>query len=365
MKSVFTFFFVFLQFFLFAQNPESELSGNGICFPQLSIADRNQLSPIPGQCIFNTDAECLECFIDQLQGWQSFNSLLTDRDRDTQVLVERSPDEDIIYLVGKGQNLLTVRASDYGDARVEPSAFGFDDSYRANIFFGAETGHEITSGTKNVIIGVESGVGLSTGSLNTTLGTRSGMSLTDGTSNTFLGSSSGQSHAEGTGNTFVGAQAGESMSAGSLNTNIGFRSDGPTNGAGNVFVGAYAGEEIHNASNNVYIGAASGSDADGNHNVFIGYQSGGNFNTNSKLVIESHPDGNETASEGSLIYGDFDEDYVTINHTLKVSRLLQLQALETEPVCDEEAFGSIYMNGFENKLKLCTSIGWKAIALEP
>lgn len=349
----------------YSQNFASEISGNGICFPQLTTNDRDLLTPIFGQCIFNTDIGNLECFLNPENGWQSMRSFLTDRDRDTQVLVEKQPDEDIIYLVAEGHNLLTVRASEYGDARLEPTAFGFNSTYRANIFFGAETGHDISTGTDNVIIGVESAVGLSTGSLNTTLGTQSGLALTTGDSNTFLGAQSGFKNTTGFGNTYVGSGAGKLIQSGDYNTNIGYRVDGPVNGGNNVFIGALAGEEIHNANNNVYIGVGSGSDADGDHNVFIGHSSGYNFNTNSKLVIESDPLGDNNSREHSLIYGDFEEDFVTINSTLNVSRILKLQPLETEPVCDEEAFGSIYMNAFENTLNLCTSVGWKSIMLEP
>jgi len=82
------------------------------------------------------------------------------------------------------------------------------------------------------------------------------------------------------------------------------------------------------------------------------------------LAIESNPDG-DTFGENSLIYGDFENDFVTINHTLNVSKILKLQALEQEPLCDEEAYGSIYMSATNDKLKLCTSMGWKGIALDP
>jgi len=354
-----------LSLMSFAQILESEISGNGICFPQLTTVDRDLITPIVGQCIFNTDISCIECYLNPIEGWQSMPSFLTDRDRDTQVLVEKQADEDIIYLVAEGQNLLTARASEYGDARLEPTSFGFNAAYRANLFLGAETGHDISSGIENVIIGSESAVSLSTGSLNTTLGTRSGSALTSGNSNTFLGAESGLKNSAGFGNTYVGSGAGKLIESGNYNTNIGYRVDGPVNGGNNVFIGALAGEEIHNANNNVYIGVGSGSDADGDHNVFIGRSAGYNFNTNSKLVIESDPLGDNNSRENSLIYGDFENDFVTINSTLNVSRILKLQPLETEPACDEEAFGSIYMNAFENTLKLCTSVGWKSIALEP
>ncbi len=231
----------------FTQNFEAELSGEGIRFPHLSSADRDQLNPIAGQCIFNTDEHAFECYFHANVGWVTLQSLLSDADR----------------------------------------------------------------------------------------------------------------------NTIAGTGAGGRISSGENNTYLGYGAVGAKNGNNNVFVGHNAGEEITTGNSNVYIGADSGSDADGDYNVFIGFQAGGNFNTSNKLVIETNPPSNsQNNHSGPLIFGDFLENYVTINNTLNVSEVLRLEPLQTEPSCDASSVGSIYMNAMDDKLKLCTLAGWKSIALE-
>jgi len=231
-----------LPLIAFLQNNQIEISSEGICFPQLSTEDRDLLEPIEGQCIFNTSTKRLECYI-EFDGWGSINSLLSDQDNDTQVQVEKSPDEDIIYFLTQGLNSLVIRSSDQGDTRIEPNAFGFDSSYRGNIFLGAESGHNINNGIQNVMIGTESGVTLSDGNSNTALGTLSGAQLTTGFSNTFLGANSGEKTIDGFGNTYVGSSAGRFVRSGSNNTSVGTGTTGPTNGSQNVFVGARSGEQ--------------------------------------------------------------------------------------------------------------------------
>lgn len=358
-------FILLVPLFLLSQNSPVELSSRGICFPQMTTAERDLIVPISGQCIFNIETNSLECFIEANQAWSGLQSLLSDTDGDTQVQVEQSPDEDIIHMIANGRDLLSIRPSDFGDARLEPTAFGYNNELRNNIFFGAETGHDISSGIENVVIGVESAVPLSIGSGNTLVGTRSGGTLSTGHNNTFVGIDSGQNTTSGYSNTYLGARTGLEAD-GNTNTFVGYGSGtgGQMEGDQNVFIGSLAGEEIHSANKSVYLGYGAGSDSNGNNNVFLGHNAGFNFDTNSKLIIESDPLYN-THGEQSLIYGDFAEDFVTVNGTLNVSQLVKLQAMESAPICDEEAFGSIYMNGVTNKLNLCTAIGWKAIALEP
>lgn len=252
---------VFVHLLLYSQISETELSGNGICFPQMTTAERDLVTPISGQCIFNIETNRLECYIEAHETWTGIQSLLSDADGDTQVLVEQSPDEDIIHMVANGLDVLTIRASDAGDTRVEPAAYGANNELRGNIFYGAETGHDITTGIDNVVVGVEAAVPLSTGNANTILGRRSGINLNTGHSNTFLGSGSGFGNTAGSLNTYVGMGSGNRVTTGNNNTFLGYGTDGPRNGSSNVFIGSLAGEEIHNANRNVYIGTGAGSDA--------------------------------------------------------------------------------------------------------
>jgi len=46
----------------FSQIEEVELNPEGIVFPRYNTADRDNLSPVIGQCIYNTDHSFVECF---------------------------------------------------------------------------------------------------------------------------------------------------------------------------------------------------------------------------------------------------------------------------------------------------------------
>ena len=53
---------LFSSTFIFAQSYEAEVNRDGIVFPRLTSAQRNSLSPVRGQCIYNTSFLVLECY---------------------------------------------------------------------------------------------------------------------------------------------------------------------------------------------------------------------------------------------------------------------------------------------------------------
>jgi hypothetical protein len=136
------------------------------------------------------------------------------------------------------------------------------------------------------------------GNGNTFLGYAAGNDNTTGDNNLFLGLYTGNSNTTGNGNIFLGYNAGYSNIAGNNNTFLGlYAGYGKIGGSGNTFLGHYAG----------YFNVA------GENNIFLGYQAGYNETGSNKLCIES----SYTASP--LIYGEFDNDIVTINGKLGIN----------------------------------------------
>ena len=134
-------------------------------------------------------------------------------------------------------------------------------------------------------------------------------------------------------NEFIGYNAGKKINEGIYNTAIGYHSGaGLQNGNANVFVGYEAGYANEYGESNTFIGSGSGinmiggvdnvivgkdagfSNTDGNGNVFIGPYAGYNESGSNKLYIE-----NSIVDSGeALIYGDFDDNSVSINNSLGI-----------------------------------------------
>jgi hypothetical protein len=148
-----------------------------------------------------------------------------------------------------------------------------------NLFIGTNTGAALTSGTNNTFIGIDAGNSNTSGLLNTVIGKASGNSMTTGDSNTMLGHNSGFSITSEDDNVFIGYQSGYNTTG----------------------------------SNNVTIGYQAGHDAVGAGNVFLGRLAGYSEVGSNKLYIEN------SNSATPLIYGDFANDTVIINGSIKVT----------------------------------------------
>jgi len=195
-------------------------------------------------------------------------------ERVTKVLRENGIREEVITDVMKeiksGEARTTagdVGSRPLGDVRSQ----GTEGDY--NTFYGLDAGKN-TLGNYNSFFGRSAGKTNVTGVFNTFIGYASGFSNT-GNYNTFIGDESGRDHTSGSYNTFLGMDAGEGQTIGNYNTFIGY-------GAG-----------LYNAS--------------GGGNVFVGYKAGANETGSNKLYIDNF----ETSNP--LIYGEFDNDIVTIN----------------------------------------------------
>ncbi len=178
-----------------------------------------------------------------------------------------------------------------------------DGSALDNLLIGHDTGSSLTIGDYNTIIGQQAGPEITDGSNNVILGQDAGNKGTTIDANVFVGRSAGYNNVYGYDNVVIGYQAG-----------IGNAGDDEWND--NVVVGARAGSNLGQQSNfNVLVGARAGytlNDADIN-NVMIGYSAGLSETGSNKLYIES------SSSITPLIYGEFDNDFVTINGDFNVT----------------------------------------------
>jgi len=131
-------------------------------------------------------------------------------------------------------------------------------------------------------------------------GFNAGASTTSG-SNCFFGTNSGIFNISGTRNSFFGKHSG-------INNNF---------GKDNCFFGDEAGANNTTGEKNVYVGQAAGTNLHtGIRNICIGFRSGpalGSESASDRLFIDV------VKSDTPLIYGEFDNDHVTINGTFEVT----------------------------------------------
>ena len=140
---------------------------------------------------------------------------------------------------------------------------------------------------------------------------------TEGTINTFYGTGAGaNTGGDNDYATFIGADAGYSNTTGTSNTFLG-RSAGyyNTTGSNNTFLGYRAGFYNTIGFDNTFLGRSAGySNTTGAGNVFLGYSAGYNETGSNKLYIDNS---NTTTP---LIYGEFDNNIVSINGRLGVGK---------------------------------------------
>ncbi len=121
--------------------------------------------------------------------------------------------------------------------------------------------------------------------------------ITTGPHNTFIGYQSGYLNAGGSQNTFLGSGSGYSNTANN-----------------NSFVGYRSGYSNTTGGNNTLIGYQSGySLTDGSGNIFLGYQAGYNETGSNRLYIAN------SSTATPLIWGDFANNYLTVNGSLGVN----------------------------------------------
>lgn len=193
-----------------------------------------------------------------------------------------------------------------------------------NIFIGKSSGNSNTTGCTSIFLGNFAGYNNSTANNNIFIGESSGYSNTTGNGNIYLGNATGYNNTIGTGNIFLGDAAGFTNTTGSYNIFLGDSSGNwNTTGGWNTFVGDGTGRCNTTGSKNVFLGLGAGYlNATGEGNVFLGYQAGYNETGSNKLYIAN----SDTVSP--LIYGEFDNNIVTINGKLGIGTKNPAYAVE-------------------------------------
>lgn len=271
----------------------------------------------------------------------------------------------------------------------------FTTSGELNTFIGCVAGIYNTTGSKNTFVGSNAGVYNTTGYENTTLGYIAGYNNTTGHHNTYLGNSAGYSNTTGNYNTFIGHGAGRSNSTGYENTFLGFATGYyNTTGYYNSFLGLHAGYKNTTGASNTFLGYAAGyNNTTGNDNTFLGYQAGvsttiGNYNLllgyragysntsgsnntfignnagysnttgQGNLFLGYNAGYNETGSNklyidnsnttSPLIYGEFDNNIVTINGKLGIGTKTPAYSMELDTTGENAAIAAKRTDGATN-----------------
>lgn len=287
MKKVLLILFILISNFLFGQT-ESEILPDGIIFPRMNTAQRNTISAVTGQCIYNIDTQSIEC-VDLGGNWATMaTSKISDLDDDTYVTTESTLDQDWVQMNVKGQQALWVGENFLGHLLIQPrSNFG-------NLTVGGNgTGINLnpSSATNNTLLGQFSGVALSIGTSNTGVGSSCLTFASSGSSNTAMGYKALESLTTSSNNTAIGTNAASSLAdLASYNTAIGKSSlELATKAVANVAIGGAMAQSTTNGSgqgpiNNIAIGLGAMSTSEGVSNVAIGSNSmedneGGSHNT--------------------------------------------------------------------------------------
>ncbi|NNF32973.1 MAG: hypothetical protein HKN68_02635 [Saprospiraceae bacterium] len=236
----------------------------GMLVPRMDSTQRKMIAnPAIGLLVFDISLGSFN-FYDGIS-WVDLSSpeLISDKDRDTQIEVEKSADEDTLRFTVGGYELARMT-----DKNLDLESPG------NSVFIGKNTGLN-DDGSDNFI---------------TALGHKAGEKNTIGFSNTYIGANAGNQNMVGNENVFLGT------SAGLENT-----------GSNNVLLGRDAGRNSVGGSGNTYIGADAGRNAIGSGNVFIGKTAGENENGSDKFVVNN---GNPLLP---LLYGDFSTGNLFVN----------------------------------------------------
>ena len=205
-----------------------------------------------------------------------------------------------------------------------------------NLFIGQVAGHSLTSGKYNTFLGDSVGYSNTTGNENVALGTASLRNNTSGVDNVAIGLASLYSNTSGGNNIAIGSGALHNTTNNDGNTAIGYMSSYYLTEGGNVSLGYKSLYEATKSARNTIIGYESGySIVDvGGNNTFLGYQSGYSNNGTDNVFLGNRAGYNETGSNKlyiansstttPLIYGEFDNDLLTINGHLSVTDSLNI-----------------------------------------
>ncbi len=183
-----------------------------------------------------------------------------------------------------------------------------------NAAFGKLSLFSNISGDNNVAMGKEALFSNISGDNNVALGDNSLGNNETGNNNTAIGATALDANISGAGNSALGQGSMSSNSSGNNNVAVGKESlSSNTTGDNNVSLGYNSLRDNQSGENNVAIGKLAGANnITGSGNIFIGTEAGANETGSNKLYIDN------TNTNTPLIGGDFQNNQVTINGTIKI-----------------------------------------------
>ena len=276
----------------------------GMLVPRMTTAQRNAIaSPATGLLVFDTQTGSFWFFDGTTWTNLSAPKQLADADGNTNLKVEKNPNEDVIRMALGGSERLVIRKNS-PNSHTQLLLTGNN----GHVFLGNHAGDSTSTGVQNVFIGENAGRKNKTGNGNSFLGFAAGEMGTNTYSNTFVGYEAGRNNTSGD-NTYVGYFAGKNTTNGGQNVFLGsFTGVNNTSGSYNTFLGRYAGQLSETGFNNTFVGYGSGSsNVAGSGNVCLGFNAGINEQGSNKLYIEN------SSITTPLIWGDFFTDRVGIN----------------------------------------------------
>lgn len=216
-------------------------------------------------------------------------SLIQDRDGDTRITTEETPDEDIIRFFLAGNERMGLKTNPSHVARLEitnPTSFNtlFGDQAGksiapavndfvgyANTYVGHQAGFSAIGANNNTGLGAWALHNTTGGSDNTGVGKGVLFQNTTGQKNTAMGSETLGNNTTGHENVAIGSRALADNVTGSENIAIGSLAQGARlYGSGNVSIGASALYNNHSGENNVAVGRYALAFSQGSYNTAVG-----------------------------------------------------------------------------------------------
>lgn len=277
-------------------------NNQGLLIPRMTAGQRDAIpSPADGLLIYQINNN--PGFYWYRSGsWQRFNAVtgqIIDSNGDTEISVEKNPDEDKIRFIINGNEryiLETFGASDVFRINV--------NSILKNVFIGRFAGLSNQTGNHNVILG-DSSLYQSNSSFNTGIGSKSLLSLTTGARNTAIGHRALHAATTGNDNTAIGHEALRDNTWGS-NTAAGLAAmKNMTAGLHNTAVGALSMEKATSGLQNTAVGFKTlQNNTTGIGNTAVGFEAlrsntGGDYNT----AVGSMASRANTAGSHNTAYG--------------------------------------------------------------
>ena len=228
---------------------------------------------------------------------------------------------DYLYEGGGSYNIV-LGYDNFTNASAAPSnsvaigryAFEKSTDILPGVAIGFSAGRNNISGRSNTFVGSSAGVNSISGN-NVAIGAEAGSALTN-SFNVFVGNSAGISATNVSNTTVFGRFAGRFLGTGGFSTeNLALGNNSMaamTIGSRNVAIGANSLNGALSAVNTTSVGIGSGLNSSSSSSVFLGYQAGeGELNNNRLHIANSNTD--------SLIYGEFDNNYLLVNSVLDVN----------------------------------------------